>query len=113
MADQQDPLATRLEAAAAALAASSTVGGPRVGDSSLLRYLGYDDGNTAETEGRTRLLRAAGRFRRLFLLPVPDAPGLTFFGGEADPATFGKQWEGLPSGSLAGSGLEPKRAFES
>jgi ribosomal protein S12 methylthiotransferase accessory factor len=113
MADQQDPLATRLEAAAAALAASSTGAGPRVGDSSLLRYLGYDDGNTAETEGRTRLLRAAARFRRLFLLPVPDAPGLTFFGGEADPATFGKPWEGLPIGSLAGSGLEPKRAFES
>jgi len=113
MVDQQDPLATRLEAAAAALAASSTVAAPRVGDSSLLRYLGYDDGNTAEAEGRTRMLRAAARFRRLFLLPVPDAPGLTFFGGEVDPAMLGKQQEGLPIGSLAGSGLEPKRAFES
>jgi ribosomal protein S12 methylthiotransferase accessory factor len=58
------------------------------------------------------MLRAAARFRRLFLLPVPDAPGLIFFGGEADPATLGKQQEGLPVGNLAGSGLSPKRAFE-
>jgi ribosomal protein S12 methylthiotransferase accessory factor len=58
------------------------------------------------------MLRAAARFRRLFLLPVPDAPGLIFFGGEADPATLGKPQEGLPVGNLAGSGLSPKRAFE-
>ena len=113
MVDQQDQLTTRLEAAATVLAASPTAAAARVGDSSLLRYLGYDDGNTAEAEGRARMLRAAARFRRLFLLPVPDAPGLVFFGGEADPATLGKQPEGLPIGSLAGSGLEPKRAFES
>lgn len=108
----ENPLATRLEETATVLAASATVADPRIGDSSLLRYLGYDDGDTAQAEARARMLRAAARFRRLFLLPVPDAPGLIFFGGEADPATLGKQQEGLPIGSLAGSGLEPKRAFE-
>ncbi len=107
MEDQQDPLAARLEAAAAALAA------PNSGDSVLLRYLGYDDGDAAQAEGRARMLRAAARFRRLFLLPVPDAPGLIFFGGEADPGALGKQPEGLPIASLAGSGLSPRRAFES
>ncbi|WP_210186252.1 YcaO-like family protein [Afipia sp. GAS231] len=36
-----------------------------------------------------------------------------FFGGEADPAALGKQPEGLPTASLAGSGLSPQKAFES
>jgi ribosomal protein S12 methylthiotransferase accessory factor len=122
MEDQLNPLAARLEAAAAALAASSTpaelkaadltAADPGTGHSSLLRYLGYDDGDATQAEGRARMLRAAARFRRLFLLPVPDAPGLIFFGGEVDPATLGKQQQGLPIGYLAGSGLGPKRAFE-
>ena len=112
MEDQHNPLATRLEAAATVLDEGPTVADPSTSDSSLLRYLGYDDGDTAQAEGRARMLRAAARFRRLFLLPVPDAPGLIFFGGEADPATLGKRQEGLLVGNLAGSGLSPKRAFE-
>jgi ribosomal protein S12 methylthiotransferase accessory factor len=112
MEDQHNALATRLEAAATVLDEGPTVADPSTSDSSLLRYLGYDDGDAAQAEGRARMLRAAARFRRLFLLPVPDAPGLIFFGGEADPATLGKQQEGLPVGNLAGSGLSPKRAFE-
>ena len=90
MADQQHPLTTRLEAAASALvnpaAANSDSEVP-----GLLRYLGYDDGDAIRAEGRARMLRAAARFRRLFLLSVPDAPGLVFFGGEADPAALGRQ----------------------
>src|SRR5882724_1575014 len=117
MGDQQNPLAARLEATAKVLDASHTVADPSTGDSSLLRYLGYDDGDTAQAEGRARMLRAAARLRRLFLLPVPDAPGLIFFGGEADPAMLGKSsgksCKGLPIGNLAGSGLTPQRAFES
>jgi len=112
MEDQHNPLATRLEAAATVLDEGPTVADPSTSDSSLLRYLGYDDGDAAQAEGRARMLRAAARFRRLFLLPVPDAPGLIFFGGEADPATLGKRQEGLPVGNLAGSGPSPKRAFE-
>jgi len=113
MGDLQHALAARLEAAASALVADTTATGADSPESGLLRYLGYDDGDGARAGGRARMLRAAARLRRLFLLPVPDAPGLVFFGGEADPAALGKQPEGLPTASLAGSGLSPQKAFES
>jgi ribosomal protein S12 methylthiotransferase accessory factor len=112
MGHPQNPLAARLEGAAGILADPASGGGGS-GDISLLQYLGYDHGNTAQAEGRARMLRAAASFRRTFLLPVPDAPGLIFFGGEADPAIFGKRYEGLPVGNLAGSGTTSQRAFES
>lgn len=112
MAEQQNPIAGRLEAAAANLTAGHVDRGLIAEQSGLLRYLGYDDGNTANAQGRARMLRAAARFRRLFVLPVPDAPGLVVFGGEADPSIFGPLQEGLPIGNLAGSGLSPQRAFE-
>src|SRR3978361_2169551 len=112
MEDQQHALAAHLEAAASALADPARTGS-NCGGSRLLQYLGYDDGDAARAEGRAKMLRAAARLRRLFLLPVPDAPGLVFFGGEADPAALGEQPEGLPATSLAGSGLSPQKAFES
>lgn len=112
MGEQRNSLAKRLEASAAALAADPT-GAADARDSSLLRVLGYDDGDRTQANGRVRMLRAAARLRRLFQLPVPDAPGLIFFGGEADPAALGEQHAGLPLGNLAGSGLSPQRAFES
>src|SRR6267154_2067033 len=103
----ENPLAGRLEQAARALLADPGVVGAGGAGLSLLRYLGYDDGETAHAEARSRMLRAAARLRRLFLLPVPDAPGLIFFGGEADPAMLGKSsgksCKGLPIGNLAGS----------
>jgi ribosomal protein S12 methylthiotransferase accessory factor len=113
MRDLENPLAGRLEAAASALASDPGVTETGTAEVSLLRYLGYNDGNTALAGSRVRLLRAAARLRRLFLLPVPDAPGLTFFGGEADPAILGERYKGRPIGKLAGSGLTPQRAFES
>lgn len=112
MGDRQNPIGDRLELAARALMADPAVVHPGTSDISLLRYLDYDDGNTAQSEGRARMLRAAAQFRRCFVLPVPDAPSLIFFGGEADPAILGKQHAGLPLGNLAGSGLSPQRAFE-
>lgn len=113
MGDRQNPLAAGLEAAASALVADAAAGSADSPESGLLRYFGYDDGDAARAEGRAKMLRAAARLRRLFLLPVPDAPGLVFFGGEADPAALGEQPEGLPTTSLAGSGLTPQKAFES
>src|SRR5438270_8464783 len=112
MAEQQNPLAPRLHAAAGALISDATLAGLSDANSSILRYLGYDDGNAAAAEGRARMLRAAARLHRLFLLPVPDAPGVVFFGGEADPALLDTRQVGSPIGSLAGSGLSPQRAFE-
>jgi ribosomal protein S12 methylthiotransferase accessory factor len=112
MAEHQNPLATQLEAAAATL--TSETAPAEIGDNgvSILRYLDYDDGNIAEAKGRARMLRAAAKLHRLFLLPVPDAAGVVFFGGEADPAILGSAQSGLPIGSLAGAGLSPQRAFE-
>jgi ribosomal protein S12 methylthiotransferase accessory factor len=79
----------------------------------VLRAVGYDDGDTGAAADRARMLDVAAALRRLFRLPVPDAPGLTFFGGEADPAILGSHAAGLPVASLAGSGLDARRAFES
>ena len=101
----------QLEAAAAALTLGP--GGSSSETSGLLQYFGYDDGDAAKSDGRSRMLRAAAKLRRMFLVPVPDAPGLVFFGGEADPTVLGADYTGLPVGSLAGSGLSPQRAFES
>ena len=105
--------AAGFEAAAALLAADPTLDGLGPETHDLLRYLGYADGDRHAAAGRVRLLRAAAKLRRLFQLPVPDAPGLLFLGGEADPAVMGDHNAGLPMTGLAGSGLTPSRAFES
>jgi len=112
MMHPNNPDAPRFAAAAAALVADPALSRPYADGVGLLRYLGYDDADIAAAPGRARMLRAAGMLRRLFLLPVPDAPGLVFFGGEADPAMFGGASQGSPVGNMAGSGLEPRRAFE-
>ena len=109
MSDSENTLSNRLRAAAAVLAGGAR--DPAAAD--LLRYLGYDDGDAAASAGRARMLRAGADFRRLFRLPVPDAPGLVFFGAEAGPASLGLHNAGLPIGGFAGSGLSPQRAFES
>ena len=78
----------------------------------LLRYLGYDDVDPRITPNRIKLLQAGASFRRLFQLPMPDAPGLVFIGAEGDPASLGPHGSGLPIGGFAGSGLNVQRAFE-
>ncbi len=99
----------RLLAAAVALEADSG-GHPDV--QALLRYLDYADSDAALRPSRARLLRAAAKFRCLFPLQVPDAPGLIFLGGEADPACLGAAYAGQSIGNIAGSGVTPQRAFE-
>jgi ribosomal protein S12 methylthiotransferase accessory factor len=110
MAEEHGALAARFAAAAAALAADPALRGLGAADRGLLKYLGYDDGDNGAAGERARILRAAAKLRRVFLLPVPDAPAVVFFGGEADPAVLGQT--GSPIGSLSGSGLSPQRAFE-
>ncbi|WP_428489355.1 YcaO-like family protein [Rhodopila sp.] len=94
-------------------AAADSISRTPAGAQGLLTSLGYDDANTQAAPARVRLLRAAATFRRLFRLPVPDAPGLVFFGAEADPARLGPHNAGLAVSGFAGSGLDPRRAFES
>ena len=56
-------------------------------------------------------LAIARRMQRIFRLPVPDAPGLAFVGGQFDAATFEPSATGSGSVSVAGSSMEPMRAF--
>src|ERR1700760_4196958 len=111
MMHPSNPDAARLNAAADLLAGGAAL--DQTDAASLLHYLSFDDGDADAVAGHVRMLRAASMLRRLFLLPVPDAPGLVFFGGEADPAILGKQPKGLPAKSLAGSGVTTQKAFES
>jgi ribosomal protein S12 methylthiotransferase accessory factor len=113
MTQPNTPLAERFEAAAAVVAANAGLDSLHPDEVGLLRYLTYDDGNAEAAAGRARLLRAGSRLRRLFLLPVPDAPGLVFFGGEIDPVVLGTDLHGMPVSGVAGSGATPQRAFES
>ena len=113
MSDVSGSLAARLEAAAALLASGPARNGAASDETGLLHFLGYQDTDAATADSPIRMLRAAAQLRRLFQLPVPDAPGLIFFGGEADPAILDATLNGMPVGSLAGSGRDPRRAFES
>jgi ribosomal protein S12 methylthiotransferase accessory factor len=112
MTSTSGPHAARFLAAAQALTEDAASSGRDSDAAALLHYLDYHDRDDARKDARARLLRAAAKLRALFLLPVPDAPGLVFFGGEADPACLGAEYAGLPVGSLAGSGFSPQRAFE-
>jgi ribosomal protein S12 methylthiotransferase accessory factor len=79
----------------------------------IMAMLGYGQGDGAEAARQARLLKVAAKLGRLFQLQAPDAPGLVFFGGVADPALIG--WRGCGHGpiSLAGAGLSIREAFES
>jgi ribosomal protein S12 methylthiotransferase accessory factor len=105
----ETPLSSLLAAAAVAL----TEGGSNPRAAALLQELGYAGATPGDAVAHARILRAGASFRRLFRLPVPDSPGLVFFGAEADPAGIGPHNAGLPVGGFAGSGLTTQRAFES
>ena len=109
MADPEFALSKRLRAAAAALSGT----GEASPDEHILHYFGYDNADDAEAPRHVRMLIAAATFRRLFRLPMPDSPGLVFFGAEADPADLGPHNLGLGVGGFAGSGLDRRRAFKS
>lgn len=93
--------------AARALSGNRTASAPDVEE--LLDSIGY--ASRAPNPHRAALLRAASKLRRVFQLSAPDAPGLVFMGGEADPAVR-QGGEGHPLASLAGSGLTLGAAFE-
>ncbi|HUB11382.1 MAG TPA: YcaO-like family protein [Acetobacteraceae bacterium] len=56
------------------------------------------------------MLRAAAGFHRIFTLPAEDAPGLVALGAEVDPGSVGAP--DLPLGSVSGTGLTFRHAFE-
>ena len=79
----------------------------------LIKTLDYDDGDTILSRHRAALLQAAAKLKRVFQLTSPDAPGLIFFGGEADPSTLAGTPANYRVGGLSGSGLSARKAFES
>ncbi len=115
-----ESLSDLFERAAGTVESASGSAMPPPDVAGLLGLLGYRDADPVAAPHRAALLRAAARFRRLFRLAVPDAPGLCFFGAEVDPATFGAPvgtplgalGHGLPPVSSAGSGLSWGTAFE-
>jgi len=81
----------------------------------LIAMLGYGDGDgdLARNQLRAASLAAAAKLKRLFQLSAPEAPGLVFFGSEADPCLVGWRGTGHTPISLAGGALSPAQAFES
>jgi ribosomal protein S12 methylthiotransferase accessory factor len=66
----------------------------------------------SETRHRAWLLQAASRFKRVFELAAPDAPGLVSFGAELDPAIADPLHAGSPAVSVSGVGLSLQEAFQ-
>jgi ribosomal protein S12 methylthiotransferase accessory factor len=78
----------------------------------LLQALEFDEADVADRHGRAKLLQAAAGFERLFQLRSPDAPGLTFFGAQADPGGIAPGGAGQSRFSSSGVGLTFRAAFE-
>ncbi|SDS69599.1 YcaO-like family protein [Bradyrhizobium canariense] len=107
-----------------ARAASSLLGDrPEAADDadvrSLLQALGYAREAGAdrtesgpETRHRACLLKLASRFRRVFELAAPDAPGLVIFGAEFDPELADPLHAGSPGVGVSGVGLSLQEAFQ-
>lgn len=109
-------------AAAAACLAGQTVSDPRLKAAAghLLDILNSQDssaGASSDHGGQEvirsdiHLLQSASRLRRIFQFDAPDAPGLYFLAGEADPTLVGLDGKGFAKGSTTGTGLEFRRAL--
>src|SRR5580704_8834132 len=102
------PSAELFRAAAAILTDEAVAeGSPR----DLLARLNYLDGASGQSSHRAALLRAASGFNRIFTLEEANAPGLAVVGAEVDPTGFGVR--GASLGSVSGTGLTFRQAFES
>lgn len=81
------------------------------GSSALLDHLGWAAPAAPElTADRRALLRVGLACRRVFPLPVPNAPGLHAFGAELDPTSLAGE-AGLGLLGTSGIGVDPGRAF--
>jgi ribosomal protein S12 methylthiotransferase accessory factor len=65
-----------------------------------------------ENRNRACLLKAASRFKRVFELAAPDAPGLVCFGAEFDPGLADPLQAGSPIVGVSGVGLSLQEAFQ-
>ena len=87
----------------------------------LLRALGYtrpageraDRVEEAQLQNRHALMRLAGNFDDVFSMPLPHAPGASFFGALAAPRAFGILGHGANASGVGGRGETLREAFES
>jgi ribosomal protein S12 methylthiotransferase accessory factor len=80
----------------------------------LLSALDFDQArlSAAARLNRGALLRAAACFTRIFQLPLVDAPGLVFLGGEVDPARIGITGSTAGVMSVGGLGVSTGEALQ-
>ncbi|MBV9077587.1 MAG: YcaO-like family protein [Methylobacteriaceae bacterium] len=67
--------------------------------------------STGPRSYRAAAIAVAGELTRIFTLPSPDAPGLAFVGGTADPVRYGFAPGLHPAANVSGRGAEPEAAF--
>ena len=120
MNSAEDPMPGLFARAAALLTGEFTESFAEPDARLLLEALGYaktgvpagrgepDSGN----HNRASLLKAASRFKRVFELAAPDAPGLVCFGAEFDPGLADPLQAGSPVVGVSGVGLSLQEAFQ-
>ncbi|HTW70855.1 MAG TPA: YcaO-like family protein [Acetobacteraceae bacterium] len=115
---EMQALAATLRAAAAILLGEAAPEGRALDFLLQLDYLREEE--AAQAPHRAALLHAAAGFRRIFTLEAEDAPGLVALGAEVDPGVVGGAVAGVavagvagaPLGSVSGTGLTFRQAFE-
>jgi ribosomal protein S12 methylthiotransferase accessory factor len=116
----QDPMPALFARAAALLMGEFTESSAKPDAQLLLEALGYAEAGAPAGSGETGpgnrnracLLKAASRFRRVFELAAPDAPGLISFGAEFDPGLADPLQMGSPIVGVSGVGLSLQEAFQ-
>lgn len=68
---------------------------------------------TLDVEKKLTLLNIASIFDDFFQLPLPHAPGASFFGAMVSPTSCGTDAEGCNSIGVGGRGINLRQAFES
>ena len=120
MNSAEDPMPGLFARAAALLMGEITESFAEPDARLLLEALGFAEagipaggGETGpENRNRACLLKAASRFRRVFELAAPDAPGLVSFGAEFDPGLADPLQAGSPIVGVSGVGLSLQEAFQ-
>ena len=116
----EDPMSDLFACAASLLMDEFTQSSAKPDARILLEALGYAEagvaagGGEADSRNRNRacLLKAASRFKRVFELAAPDAPGLISFGAQFDPGLADPLHAGSPIVGVSGVGLSLQEAFQ-
>ena len=87
----------------------------------LLRALGYarmagegsERHNEIQIQNRRALMQLASHFDDVFSMPLPHAPGASFFGALVTPGAWGIHGHGTSPSGIGGRGKTLREAFES